>query len=299
MENIDDLSLNYENNQSVIEDLYNELSKQFLSTIDILSKLVLLTEKYYDGSHSRFVADKSVQIAEQLGIRDESLTEIRIAALLHDIGKIGFSDSLLFKTTQEMDPNEYRNYTLHPEIANNILSANEHFREIRRIIYQHHERLDGSGFPQHLTEEKIYRGAKIIAVVDVYHNSIYKRKSIASHLNNTIQATSSSAILEATKEKFNSTMNYFYKKRKILFDAKIVDTLIEIETFERKQLGARTVLRLPVNRLTPGMIVADDYYNSLGILIAGRGDVLTEDSIKVLIRLAENDELPLKILVIE
>lgn len=299
MENIDDMLSNFEDKDSIIEDLYDELSKQFLSNIEILSKLILLTEKYYDGSHSRFVADKSVIVAEQLGIKDENLTEIRFAAILHDIGKIGFSDSLLFKNTQEMDPSEYKTYTLHPEIANNILSSNKHFQEIRRIIYQHHERLDGSGFPLHLTEEKIHRGAKIIAVVDVYHNSLYKRRTPASHINSTIQATNTSVILEATKEKFNSVMNYLYKKRKILFDAKIVDTLIEIETFERKQLGERTVLRLPVNRLIPGMIVADDYYNSLGILIAGRGDVLTEESIRALIRFAENDELPMKILVIQ
>ncbi|HPD32789.1 MAG TPA: HD domain-containing protein [Bacteroidota bacterium] len=299
MEGLSNLLLNSEDKDVIIDDLLNELSKLFLANVEILAKLTQLTEKYYDGSHSRFVAEKSVTIAKQLDITDENLTEIRIAALLHDIGKIGFSDSLLFKNTQEMDPNEYKNYTLHPEVAYNILSANEHFQVIRKIIYQHHERLDGSGFPLHLTEEKIHRGAKIIAVVDVYHNSIYKRKSLASHTNNTIQNATTSSFLEATKDQFNSIMNYLYKKRKILFDAKIVDTLIEIETFERKQLGSRTVLRLPVNRLTPGQIIADDYYNSLGILIAGRGDILTEDSIRVLIRLAENDEIPQKILVIE
>jgi response regulator RpfG family c-di-GMP phosphodiesterase len=300
LENIDNIDdkINQDDKDSLIEDLYNELSQEFLTNIEILAKLIQLTEKYYDGSHSRFVAEKSVMIAEQLGIRDESITEIRIAGLLHDIGKIGFSDALLFKTSQEMNPNEYQIYTMHPEIANNILSANQHYREIRRIIYQHHERLDGSGFPQHLTEEKIHRGAKIIGVVDVYNNFIYKRKSIASRMNNPIQATSTSSILETTKSKFNSVMNYLYKKRGILFDTKVVDTLIEIETMERKQLGERTVLRLPVNRLTPGMVIADDYFNSLGILIAARGDTLTEDTIRALIRFAENDELPMKILVI-
>jgi len=299
LEGLANLLKNIDDKDEIIDDLLNELSKQFLANIEILAKFTQLNEKYYDGSHSRFVAEKSVAIAEQLGITDENLTEIRIASLLHDIGKIGFSDALLFKNTQEMDPNEYRIYTLHPEIANNILSANEHFQEIRKIIYQHHERLDGSGFPLHLTEEKIHRGAKIIAVVDVYHNSIYKRKSLASHTNNTIQTATTSSFLEATKEQFNYVMNYLYKKRKILFDPKIVDTLIEIETFERKQIGKQTVLRLPINRLTPGQIVADDYYNSLGLLIAGRGDVLTEDSIRALIRFAENDEIPQKILVIE
>jgi len=83
-------------------------------------------------------------------------------------------------------------------------------------------------------------------------------------MNNPIQATSTSSILETTKSKFNSVMNYLYKKRGILFDTKVVDTLIEIETMERKQLGERTVLRLPVNRLTPGMVIADDYSIVLG-----------------------------------
>jgi hypothetical protein len=104
--------------------------------------------------------------------------------------------------------------------------------------------------------------------------------------------------LENTKQQFNSILNYLYNKRGVQYEKKVVELLIDIETEERRQMGDKTVLRLPVNRLEPGMQVADDYFTSYGMLIAARGDILTEDSIRAMLRFVENQELPMKILVI-
>lgn len=290
---------NIEDKDALIEQLSDQLAQNFLSTLEILNRIVLMTEKFYDGSHSRFVAEKTERIGSELGLKDESLTELKIAAQLHDLGKVGFSDILLFKNSTEMDINEFKIYSKHPEIAYNILNVNPHFSEISKMILYHHEKMDGTGFPYRLTGDKIHYGAKIISVVNIYHNAIFKRKTVNQRLNQSIQNVNVQAFLENTKERFNNVMNYLYHKRGTQFETKVVEALIEIETAERRALGEKTVTRLAVNQLEPGMKIAEDYYTSFGMLIAARGETLTHESIKALIRFVENNELPIKILVME
>jgi len=284
---------------TLIEQLSDQLAENFLSTLEILNRIVLMTEKFYDGSHSRFVAEKSERIGAELGLKEESLTELKIAAQLHDLGKVGFSDILLFKNSTEMEINEFKIYSKHPEIAYNILSVNPHFSEIAKMILYHHEKMDGTGFPYRLTSEKIHYGAKIISVVNIYHNALFKRKTINQRTNQSIQNINVQTFLENTKERFNNVMNFLYNKRGTQFETKVVEALIEIETAERRALGEKTVTRLAVNQLEPGMKVAEDYFTSFGMLIAARGETLTRESIKALIRFVENNELPMKILVME
>lgn len=290
---------NTELSMEKFEELANQLAESFLSTVEILKRIVLMTEKFYDGSHSRFLAEKAEKIGSELGLKDESLTELVIAAQLHDLGKVGFSDTLLFKNSTEMELNEFKIYSKHPEIAYNILSVNPHFSEIAKIILFHHEKLDGTGFPYHLTGEKIHYGSKIISVLDIYHNAIFKRKTIKQRTNQTIQNINTQTFLENTKDRFNNIMNFLYARRGTQFETKVVEALIEIETNERRALGEKTITRRAVNQLEPGMKIADDYYTSFGMLIAARGETLTHDSIRALIRFVENGELPVKILVMD
>ncbi len=285
-------------NEELIENLTNQLVEQFLTNIEILEKLTVLTEKFFDGNHSKFVSEKSAIIGNELGFKDESLTELKISAALHDLGKIGFNDTLLFKNVSEMEPNELKTYHKHPEIAYNVLKTNPHFSEIAKIILQHHEKLDGTGFPFHLTSEKIHPAAKIINVVDIYHIAIFKRRTSGKKNITTLQSINTASFLEGTKERFNNVMNYLYNKRGVQFEKKIVEILIEIETDERRKMGAKSVVRLPVNQIEAGMRVGDDYYTSYGMLIASRGEMLTNENIRALLRFAENGELPMKILVI-
>ncbi len=283
----------------LIEMLSDQLAEQFISNLDIMNRIVLMTEKFYDGSHSRFLTEKCEKIGTELGLKDESLTELRIAASLHDLGKVGFSDTLLFKNANEMDLSEFKLYSKHPEIAATILSPNPHYKEISKMILHHHEKLDGTGFPFHFTSDKIHYGAKIISVVNIYHNALFKRKTITSKNKQSIPTTNTVTFLESTKETFNSVMNFLYSKRGTQFEKKVVEALVEIETAERRALGEKTILRLPVNRLEPGMRIAEDYYNGVGMLIAARGETLNSKSISALIRFVENGELPMKVLVID
>ncbi|MGE5479592.1 MAG: HD-GYP domain-containing protein [Chloroflexota bacterium] len=290
---------NVNDSEDVIDELRTRLAEDLFSTIRVLSNIVSLTEKFFDGSHSRWVAGKAVELAVALGMPEEDVMEIRIAALLHDLGKIGTSDTSMFKSPAEMNSVEFKKYCMHPELGKALLKEHPGFNQIGIIIQQHHERLDGSGFPDHLAGDSITPAAKIIGIVDVFHNALYKRTRSRENIPTTQKITSTVGYLDGEREKYTSVMNYLYKKRGILFEKKAVDAFIDIVELERMEVGKRSVLRLPVNKIEPGLIFAEDYYSSNGMLIAARGERTTNMMLKALVRLAENGEIPHKILVIK
>ncbi len=286
--------------EQFVEELSNELASGMYQTIQILSNIATFTENFYEGSHSRFVSEKSAMLADELGLNDDMVTEIKIAGLLHDIGKIGYMDSSLYKYPSEMSSSEYKRYTMHPGISVKILEPYNAFSSICEIIGQHHEKLDGSGFPNHLQNNEISPGAKIILVVDTFHNAIYKKQRDRTYNNaSTAPYTSTAAFLESTKDKYANTMNYLYKKRGILFDKQVVEAFIRMMELERTSFGKKSVLRVPVNQIVPGMIFAEDYFTKHGMLIAAKGETTKPEMVKALVRFAEAGEIPTRILVMK
>lgn len=285
--------------EQIVDDLGTRYAESFYQTIQMLAAITATLEHYYDGSHSRFVSQKSSEVARKLGMSEESAFEIEIAGLLHDIGKCGFSDSLISKFTNEMKGNEFMHYAQHPMIAKQILSIHSGFDSICEIIVQHHEKIDGSGFPYHLMGKEINPGAAIISVVDCYHNSFYRRlRDRKTSSNNSLSVANTSAYMESTQNRFASSMNYLHQKKGNLFDTKVVDVFSDIMENERKLLGSRITMRLPIGKLEPGMVFAEDYFTSYGMLIAARGESITDDIKRALIRFVEAGEIPVKILVL-
>ena len=286
--------------EKMIDQLATQLADGFFQTIQVLTRVTSALEKYYEGSHSRFVAEKSAMIAKELGMNEEEVMETRIAALLHDIGKVGMPDALLFKYPTELSQQEYKQYSLHPEIGMHILKPYKAFDTVGEIIYQSHEKLDGSGFPRHLQRDNIHPAAKIIIVVDYFHNGVYRRQRQKPEVTGgSGQVTSTMNYLESTRDKYNNTLNFLHKKSNILFEKKAVQLLTEIMELERKNMGHKSVMRLPVNNLEPGMIFAEDYYTSYGMLVAAKGEVITKESMNALARFVDAGEIPFKILVIK
>ncbi len=286
--------------EALVDDIAGRMAEHFSQTIDLLGAVVILLERYYEGSHSRFVADKSAAVAKDLGMNEVDVFTIHTAGLLHDIGKLGFSDLLLSKHHQAMNPRDYDLYTKHCRLGREILRKHEGFADIAEVVYQHHEKQDGSGFPNHLKEDKIHPMAQIISVVDYYHSSMHhiKRDKTLTPTPS-IKLNSKGNMVEANEKKYASVMNYIHSKKKILFNQKIVDSFTHIMYYERLNLGRKNLMRVPVNKVDSGMVFAEDYYTSFGMLIAAKGEEISGSMKKMLLKFAEAGQIPHKILVVK
>src|SRR5437588_9008478 len=131
--------------------------------------------------HSQTVGRYSEMMARSLGLGREHVERVRLAGVLHDIGKIGVPDAILSKPGPLTDE-EYAQMRKHPEIGARILGGSG-LEDIRRWILGHHERPDGRGYPDKLVDEEIPVEAKILAVADAYEamtsDRVY-RKSIGT-----------------------------------------------------------------------------------------------------------------------
>jgi diguanylate cyclase (GGDEF)-like protein/putative nucleotidyltransferase with HDIG domain len=118
------------------------------------------------GQHSHTVGRYAEMMARELGLTEERVERVRLAGLLHDIGKIGISDRVLSKPGP-LDPDEWQEMRTHPEIGARLLSRAE-FEDLRAWILAHHERPDGLGYPNKLSGDEIPLEARILAVGDAY-----------------------------------------------------------------------------------------------------------------------------------
>jgi len=121
----------------------------------------------YARGHSVWVARYAAATAEALGLEPQEIKNILYAGLLHDIGKIGVSEQILHKPAA-LDVEEWRAVKAHPVIGANILEPIPSLQEVVPLVRYHHERYDGTGYPQGLTGEEIPLGARILAVADAF-----------------------------------------------------------------------------------------------------------------------------------
>jgi putative nucleotidyltransferase with HDIG domain len=120
----------------------------------------------YTAGHQRRVADLARAIAEEMGLSKERIEGIRVAGGLHDIGKINIPAEILGKPGR-INNMELGLIKMHPQVGYNILKGIEFPWPVAQIVLQHHERMDGSGYPQGLVGGDIVLEARILAVADV------------------------------------------------------------------------------------------------------------------------------------
>ncbi len=146
--------------------LYEEINKLFLSTVEALATAIDAKDPYTYG-HSRRVAELSVAISNEMGMPKDRVRKLELASLLHDIGKIGTPESILRKPGM-LQPEEYEKIKEHPAKGAEILSMITGFKEIVTWIRHHHEWYDGKGYPDCIAAEHIPLEARILAVADSY-----------------------------------------------------------------------------------------------------------------------------------
>ncbi len=144
---------------------YKKLQKSMESTINIMGKIVETRDPYTAG-HQQRVSKLATSIAREMKLSRDKIEGVRITALVHDVGKISIPAEILTKPGKlnEMEFNLIKN---HPKIGYNILMKTDFPWPIEEIVLQHHERIDGSGYPKGLKGDEILMEARILGVADV------------------------------------------------------------------------------------------------------------------------------------
>ena len=192
-----------------------QLEKAYLDSIEVVRHTVEAKDTYTRG-HSDRVAAYAVLIGEKMGLSKEELKTLKIGGLFHDIGKIGISDTILLKETKLTD-DEYSEIKNHPAIGKHILSNATIFKDLIPIVYHHHEKYDGTGYPEQLKGENIPLLARIVAVADAF-DAMTSRRSYRGEMD-----------LDYVKEEIRRCSGS-------QFDPKVAEVFLDILTNDKDRL---------------------------------------------------------------
>lgn len=149
-----------------LEEAYSKLNSSYKSTILALSKAIDARDKYTAG-HSERVTNLSLKIGQALNLSSDQLNALEIAALFHDVGKIGIPDKVLNKAGKLTDE-EFKQIKEHPSIGVDILKTIGFLDKTLPMIFHHHEKYKGNGYPSGISGEDIPLESRIICVADSY-----------------------------------------------------------------------------------------------------------------------------------
>lgn len=192
-----------------LQDSLEKLRKALGGTVQAIALTVEMRDSNTAG-HQRRVADLARAIATEMGLSKEQIDGIRMAGLIHDLGKISVPAGILNKPGP-LNGIEFSLIKAHPQIGYDILEKVEFPWPVARMVLQHHERMDGSGYPQGLTGEEIMPEARILAVADVV-------EAMASHRP------------YRPARGIESALEEIYQNRGVLYDSEVVDACLKLFT---------------------------------------------------------------------
>lgn len=143
----------------------DQLERTLFASVQSLARLAEMRDPYTAG-HQRRVAELAAAVGREIGLDTQAVAGVRIAGLLHDIGKLAVPAEILSRPGA-LSKTEQALMRQHPQFAHDVLKTIESPWPIAEIVVQHHERLDGSGYPEGLSGDRILLEARILAVADV------------------------------------------------------------------------------------------------------------------------------------
>jgi PAS domain S-box-containing protein len=183
------------------------LQKNMLQTVEAIASIVEMRDPYTSGHQAR-VAVLAQEIARQMGLPEEQMRAIHLAGLVHDLGKIQVPAEILSKPGR-LTELEYSMIKMHPRAGYDILKGVDFSWPIAEMVWQHHERMDGSGYPRGLKGEEILPAARILSVADL------------------VEAMSSHRPYRAGLG-IDAALDEIIRGRGTLFDAQVVDACVAL-----------------------------------------------------------------------
>ncbi|MDY6822608.1 MAG: response regulator [Thermodesulfobacteriota bacterium] len=250
-----------------LEALIKKQKEDFYSLISILSSAVESKRRYHVG-HSRRVADIAVFVARKLEMSRPEVRTVKIAALLHEIGKLSFPDEILDKAPGALTPKEKTEMLHHPLKGAALLDKFSGFRDVAEIIKHFHENTDGTGGPDGLQGDAIPLGARIIAAANVFENLVFRRENLTTE-----------QVLEGMEEEIG-----------FRFDPHVVHNL-HAYALEHTTDDVFNTQEVRVDDIEPGMVLASGLFTLNGAKLLPAGTVITEKHIAQVERYREKEPM--------
>jgi len=243
------------------------LRQHFLVTIKTFSALMEMRSGGVAG-HARRVADLARKLAGRLKLEAGEQQDVFLAGLLHDVGKIGFTDALLAKPVSAMNGEELARYRRHAADGANAMAPLEELKNAAAIVRAHHERFDGQGFPTGLSGMMIPVGARILSVINDYDGLQH-------------------GILTERRFSADDAKEMIVKSRGKRHDPMVVDALLEM-------LGGvarddTRDLEVSAADLQPGMVMARDLLGRDGTLLLAADYILDASLVRQIQQFAERE----------
>ena len=235
----------------MLNSAYAEVSTNFTLSVTVLSGLLEMRQDGIAG-HSRRVSKLAKRMALRLQMDSRAQEDVFLAALLHDIGKIGFPDAMLGKPISTYSPDEQARYRQHPLDGEAALMPLAQLHGVARIVRQHHERFDGHGYPDGLVGEAISLGARIVAVASDYDGLLHG--SLAQ------QRYSPEAACQALRGGIATR-----------YDQRVVAALLAVLSEVEAEAVADT--EVEIRDLQPGMVLSKDLLSPKGAILLAAGYV--------------------------
>jgi PAS domain S-box-containing protein len=195
--------------EEALQRSYEQLRETLITTVNALASTIEMKDRYTSG-HQQRATQLACAIAEEMGLPEEQIEGIRMAGLIHDIGKLMVPAEILNKPGP-LSELQFDMVKMHPQASYDILKGITFPWPVAQIVLQHHERMDGSGYPQGLSGEEILLGARILAVANVV-------EAMTSH-----RPYRSAQSTEEALEKIS-------EGKGVLYDPKVVDVCIRLFT---------------------------------------------------------------------
>jgi response regulator RpfG family c-di-GMP phosphodiesterase len=265
--------------------LNQELETGLFNTVKAFGAL---TDRFNQtlAGHGRRVSLSARELAQLMGLAENDINHIEIAALLHDIGKLGFPPKLLEYKEDEWSTEERNIFKNHPIYGQETVHFINKLTHVSILIRTHHERYDGLGYPDRLKEEEIPLGAKIIAVADAYDKIV----NLHVNLGNAVTAAKASKVGAKYEEALReSAVDYLKRESFQAFDPEIIKHFLTL--IKTKKVSIVPERRISILDVKEGMILAKPLYSSSGRFLLPQKSLLTAGIIRKLKLLNQNDPI--------